>query len=90
MKKKNTLYRAYLEKKQESKNNKELLKKYNISNDNNIVIIDKSRTKFITIIASVIGKVLKLVMYLLFLVLSSLGATVLINEELRNIAVSMF
>ena len=90
MKKRNTLYNAYLEKKEESANKKKLLEKYNISNNENTIIINKNKTRFINIIISVIGKIIKIIVMILFFILVSLGATVLINEELRNIVFDIF
>ena len=88
MKKKNALYRAYLEQKHEGKNRKKILKKYNISGDDNTIIINKRRSLLNTIVA-IISKLFKVMVYVILFILISLGTTVLINEELRNMVIEI-
>lgn len=80
----NTLYKAYLEKKKENKTRNEMLRKYNISDDENTIIINKKRRSPILFIWDILSKLLKVVFYLGIAILITIGATVLLNAELRD------
>jgi len=84
MKKNNTLYKAYLEKKKENKIRSKMLEKYNISDDENTIIINKKKSNPILFICDIFIKLLKVVFYLAIAVLVTIGATVLFNAELRD------
>ena len=78
MNKKNTLYNAYLEQKKE----KEV--KDNISNDKNTVIISKSKNRIGLFLWDVLCKLTKAICYLMITILVTIGATVILNAELRQ------
>lgn len=80
----NTLYKAYLEKKKENEIKNKMLKKYNISNDENTIIINKNKNKIGLFIWDILCKITKVTFYLIIATLITIGATVLLNEELRN------
>lgn len=82
MKQKNTLYKAYLDKKKETKIRNKMIEKYNISNDDNTIIINKNNNKFFLIVWEIISKILKLIFYAVICVLVTIGATVVLNREL--------
>ncbi len=84
----NTLYKAYLEKKRENKTRKEMLRKYNISDDENTIIINKKGKNPILFIWDILSKLLKVVFYLGIALLVTVGATVLLNAELRYYVMS--
>lgn len=86
----NTLYKAYLEKKKENKVRSKMLKKYNISDDENTIIINKKRMNPILFIWDILSKLLKVVFYLGIALLVTIGATVLLNVELRDYIMSFF
>lgn len=60
----------------EQKNRKQL------QNDENIVITHKNSR--ISIVVEIIGKILKVLFYVLICLLLTIGTTVLVNSELRN------
>lgn len=80
----NTLYKAYLEKKKENKIRNEMIKKYNISDDENTIIINKKRRSPMLFIWDILSKLLKVIFYLGIALLVTIGATVLLNTELRD------
>lgn len=84
MSKKNTLYKAYLDRKKEDNAKKKLIKKYNVSESENTIIINKNSNKIGLFIYEIIIKILKLLFIILLLLLVTIGATVLLNEQLRN------
>ncbi len=86
----NTLYKAYLEKKKENKVRSKMLKKYNISDDENTIIINKKRMNPILFIWDILSKLLKVVFYLGIALLVTIGATVLLNVELRDYIMNFF
>lgn len=88
MKQKNALYEAYLEKKEENKNKNKMLKKYNISEDENTIIINKHSNKILLILYEIIFKFIKVIIYIGILILVTIGATVLLNEEIRNYVIN--
>ncbi len=80
----NTLYKAYLEKKKENKIRNEMIKKYNISDDENTIIINKKRRSPMLFLWDILTKILKIAFYLAIALLVTIGATVLLNVELRD------
>lgn len=80
----NTLYKAYLEKKKENKLREKTLKKYNISDSDKTIIISKNTNKILLFIWEVIGKLFKLIFIITIVILVTIGATVILNEQLRN------
>lgn len=84
MKQRNTLYKAYLDKKKENKIKNKIIEKYNISNDENTIIINKNNNKFFLFILDVVGKIIKLFFYVVICVLVTIGATVVLNKELLD------
>lgn len=86
----NTLYKAYLEKKKENKTRNEILRKYNISDNENTIIINKKRRSTILFIWDILSKLLKMIFYLGIALLVTIGATVLLNPELRYYIMSFF
>jgi len=84
MKQKNTLYKAYLDKKKETKIKNKMIEKYNISNDDNTIIINKNNNKFFLFILDFISKMIKLIFYAVICILVTIGATVVLNKELLD------
>ena len=69
--KKKSLFDIAMEQKREKQNN-----------DNNIVITHKNSK--ISIVVEIIGKIFKVLFYILICLLLTIGTTVLVNSELRN------
>ncbi|MDO5555146.1 MAG: hypothetical protein Q4G09_00385 [Clostridia bacterium] len=90
MSNKKTLYKAYLEKKKENKVRHKILKKYNISDNENTIIINKKSINLFLLLFDFITKIIKVIFYIIITVLITIGATVLLNEELRNKIIIIF
>ena len=69
--KKKSLFDIAMEQKRERQNN-----------DNNIVITHKNSK--LSIVVEIIGKIFKVLFYILICLLLTIGTTVLVNSELRN------
>ena len=69
--KKKSLFDIAMEQKREKQNN-----------DNNIAITHKNSR--ISIVVEIIGKIFKVLFYILICLLLTIGTTVLVNSELRN------
>lgn len=69
--KKKSLFDIAMEQKREKQNN-----------DNNVVITHKNSK--ISIVVEIIGKIFKVLFYILICLLLTIGTTVLVNSELRN------
>ena len=69
--KKKSLFDIAMEQKREKQNN-----------DNNIVITQKNSK--ISIVVEIIGKIFKVLFYILICLLLTIGTTVLVNSELRE------
>ena len=69
--KKKSLFDIAMEQKREKQNN-----------DNNIVITHKNSK--ISIVVEIIGKIFKVLFYILICLLLTIGTTVLVNSELRE------
>lgn len=84
---KNTLYKAYLEEKKQKEKEEKIIKKYNLSKDENTIVINRPSNKiikFISLIIDILGKLFKGIIFLIIAGLVTIGATVLLNEELLN------
>ena len=84
---KNTLYKAYLEEKKQKEKEEKIIKKYNLSKDENTIIINKNSNKiikFLSLMIDVFGKLLKCLIILIIVGLVTIGATVILNKELLN------
>lgn len=80
--------------KQEKEINKKIEKvkeKYNISDDQNVVIEERSLfDKIFSKILIIIGDFVKVVFFILVFLLASIGTTVLLNSNLRNEFINLF
>lgn len=84
---KNTLYKAYLKEKKQKEKEEKIIKKYNLSKDENTIVINKKSNyiiKFLSLVADIFGKLFKLMIIILIVGLVTIGATVVLNEELLN------
>lgn len=84
---KNTLYKAYLEEKKQKEKEEKIIKKYNLSKDENTIVINKNTNKiikFISLIIDIIGRLFKCIIFFIIVGLVTIGATVILNEELLN------
>lgn len=82
---KNTLYKAYLEEKKKREKEKKMIKKYNLSSNENTIVINQNSNKTIKILSLVMDilvKLLKLVVICGIILLVTIGATVVLNKEL--------
>lgn len=85
--KKKSLYDKAIEKKKEIIEKEQLYKNYNLDKDKNTIIFDKkikTGTKILNFIMELIIKFIKFLGLLIILALLTIGATVIINPELRN------
>lgn len=84
---KNTLYKAYLEEKKQKEKEEKIIKKYNLSKEENTIIINKNSNKiikFLSLIIDALGKLLRCLIILIIVGLVTIGATVILNKELLN------
>ena len=83
--KKDALYRAFLNNKKKKDKEKKLLEKYNLSSDK-VIINNKANTglKFLTFLIDLFIKIAKFVLICAILILTTIGATVILNKELMN------
>lgn len=82
-----SLYDKAIEKKNENIEKERLYKNLNLDKDKNTIVFDKKTNtgiKVLNFIAESIGKIIKFLIILIVLVLLTIGATVLINSELRD------
>ena len=82
---KNTLYKAYLEEKRKKQKDENTIKKYNLSKDENTIVINQNKNSFVKIISLLVDifiKILKLVITIGVVILVTIGATVVLNREL--------
>lgn len=78
-------YERYKIEQKNKEKEQELRSKYNIDNDKTIVIENKSKMdKFLSRIVNISEVILKAMLYIGIFCLSSIGATVLMNETLRE------
>ncbi len=77
-------YERYKKEQKQKKVEEHFRKKYNISDDKTVVIEKKSKIdKVLFYLRSFIAIILKIFTYFLIFGLSTIGATVLLNESLR-------
>lgn len=84
---KDTLYNAYLKDKKLKEKEQRLKNKFVISEDDNTILITKNENKLLKAICLVIdifSRLLKLVFIFTIAVLTTIGATVLINKDFLN------
>ena len=82
-----SIYDKALEKKNENIEKERLYKNLNLDKDKNTIVFENKTStgiKVLNFIADSIGKIIKFLMILVVLVLLTIGATVLINPELRD------
>lgn len=84
MKKQKGFYDRYKEEQKQKQKEENLRKKYNIDDDKYIVIENSKFDKFLYHLSNFIIIILKVILYSSILVLAGIGATVLLNEHLRN------
>lgn len=77
-------YKGYLKKKKEQKQNRKIKKAYEKENKNIIVI----RQKWWVTIFYILANIFKFLLYIAIIFLLSLGATILVNAEIRNMLFS--
>ncbi|MBO5348429.1 MAG: hypothetical protein J6A89_01220 [Clostridia bacterium] len=83
-------YERYKKEQKAKVKEKQMRKKYNISDDKVVIIQEKSKLdKFVVHISNIVAFIFKSIIYMLILVLSSIGATVVINESLRAIFIEL-
>lgn len=83
----NTLYRAYLKDKEQKEKEERIIKKYNLSKEENTIVINKKNNfliKIFSLVTDTIGKILKLAVILIIVILVTIGATVVLNKDLLN------
>lgn len=88
-----SIYDKALEKKNENIEKEKLYKNLNLDKDKNTIVFEKKTStgiKVLNFIADSITKIIKLLILLVVLVLLTIGATVLINPELRDNLLEMF
>ena len=85
--KKQSLYDKAVAKKQENIEKERLYKNLNLDKEKNTIVFEKKQStaiKLLNFIVDLIVKMVKLIVILIILVLLTIGATVLINPELRD------
>lgn len=83
----NTLYKAYLKDKEQKEKEEKIIKKYNLSKEENTIVINKKNNfliKLFSLVTDTIGKILKLAVILIIVILVTIGATVVLNKDLLN------
>lgn len=81
-----SIYEKALEKKKENMEKERLYENLNLDKDKNNIIIEKEKHTFIKIlnfIMDLVVKIIKLIVILIVFILLTIGATVLLNPELR-------
>lgn len=84
---KNALYKAYLKEKKQKQKDDKTIKKYNLSKNENTIVINQSSNKGIKVFSLFVDifiKLLKLVIIVTIVGLVTIGATVLLNKDLLN------
>lgn len=84
---KNTLYKAYLNKKKQKEKDNKTIKRYNISLDKNTIVINQSSNKiikFFSLIIDIFVRILKLAVIVGIVGLVTIGATVVLNKDILN------
>lgn len=84
MKKQKGFYDRYKEEQLQKQKEQNLRKKYNIADDKYIVIENPKFDKFLYHLSNFITIIVKIALYSSILLLAGIGATVILNEPLRN------
>lgn len=82
-----SLYDRAIEKKNENIEKEKLYKDLNLDKEKNTIVFEKKQStaiKLLNFIVDLIVKIVKLIVVLIILILLTIGATVLINPELRD------
>ena len=82
-----SLYDKAIEKKNEKIEKERLYKDLNLDKDKNTIVFDKEKNtgiKILNFIADLLIRIIKFIFILVVLVLLTIGATVIINPELRD------
>lgn len=82
-----SLYDRAIEKKNENIEKEKLYKNLNLDKEKNTIVFEKKQStaiKLLNFIVDLIVKIVKLIVVLIILILLTIGATVLINPELRD------
>lgn len=82
-----SLYDKAIEKKNEKIEKERLYKDLNLDKDKNTIVFDKEKNtgiKILNFIADLLIRIIKFIFILIVLVLLTIGATVIINPELRD------
>ena len=78
-------YERYKKEQRQKQTEEKFRQKYNISDDKTVIIEKKSKIdKLLHYFTSFTGTTFKVFIYLLIFILSTIGATVLLNESLRE------
>lgn len=78
-------YDKYLQEQAKEKKIEQVKEKYNISNNQKIIIEEKSLgDKIFTKIGIIVGTLVKVIFFIAIFILASIGTTVLLNSSLRN------
>lgn len=85
MSKKKNYFERYKEEQKEEKKINDLKKKYHLSEEKTVILENRSIfEKVLLFIFNIIKIVIKAVIYIAIFILSTIGATVLMNESLRE------
>ena len=82
-----SLYDRAIEKKNENIEKEKLYKDLNLDKEKNTIVFEKKQStaiKLLNFIVDLIVKIVKFMVVLIILILLTIGATVLINPELRD------
>ena len=82
-----SLYDRAIERKNDNIEKERLYKNLNLDKEKNTIVFEKKQStaiKLLNFIVDLIVKIVKLIVVLIILILLTIGATVLINPELRD------
>lgn len=78
-------YERYKQEQKSKEKEQKVRKKYNISDDKTVIVEQKSKIdKVLLYVVRLLEIIIKIMLYMGFFILSSIGATVLMNEALRT------
>ena len=83
----NALYKAYLKEKKKKQKDDKTIKKYNLSKNENTIVINNSSNKgikFLSLLMEIVRKLLKIIFIIGVVGLVTIGATVILNKEILN------
>lgn len=78
------LYEKYKKEKQEQEEKKDISTKLGVDEEKVVVKKVSTFSKIVEILTEILFKIFKLLLYIVVCILASIGLTVLINGELRN------